>query len=160
MVAPKLGAVGEGWLASALGRNIAGDIAAALDLDLMVPHFRGNLAGGLNRQALADLQLAFEAAVNFGILRSRGADEDAAFGNLDVLALADIGPDGPLDHKAVTGADLPGEDDAVADDELAGLGVPASAGPQACEAPLPEGSGVSRNSSFAAPKPMTNAETQ
>src|SRR5947209_13842390 len=85
---------------SVLGRglrlDVAGDLAAALDLDLAVADRARDPAGRLDQKALADHQIAFETALDLGFLDRGGAFEQARFGDLDVAAVVEIGLDAAL----------------------------------------------------------------
>src|SRR5437016_14590055 len=53
--------------------DLAGELRTFLDLDLGVANLAGDLAGAVDGELLAHRQLAFEAAVDFGVVDGDGA---------------------------------------------------------------------------------------
>src|SRR5206468_7189867 len=96
---------------------------AALDLDLAIPDRADDPAGGVDGQAVLDGDLAFEAAADLRRIDLDVALEEAGFGNLDRAAVGQYGLDPALDHEAVAGPDLAGQEDSPADDQLLGVDV-------------------------------------
>src|SRR5262249_6619958 len=95
-----------GRLGGGLRLDVAGDLAAALDLDLAVADRPGDAAAGLDQEPLADHQIALEAALDLGLLDRGRAFEQTALGNLDVAAVVQIGLDAAFDDQLVAGGDL------------------------------------------------------
>src|SRR5205085_7726169 len=106
-----------------LGLDVAGDLAAALDLDLAVADRAGDPPARLDQEALADHQVAFETALDLGVLDRGGAFEQPRFGDLDVAAVVEVGLDAALDDQLVAGRDLARKGDLAADGQLADLAV-------------------------------------
>src|SRR4051812_46943150 len=65
------------------GLDLAGQLAAALDLDLAVGDLAAHLAGRVDDQAVADDELAFEQAADFGVFDLGRALERTVFSDLD-----------------------------------------------------------------------------
>jgi hypothetical protein len=103
--------------------DVAGELAARLDLDLGVAHRADDLAGRADEQALAHRQRALETAADLGLLDRGGALEETALGDVDVAAVRQIGLDAALDDETVARGDLARERDLATDDELAMLGL-------------------------------------
>jgi hypothetical protein len=86
--------------------DIAGNLAAALDLDLAVANRSGDPSAGLDQEPLADHQIAFEPALDLGFLDRGRALEEPALGDLDIAAIVEVGLDAAFDDQLVTGGDL------------------------------------------------------
>src|SRR4029077_18812855 len=71
----------------AMDFDLARDLAAVLDLDLAVRDLARNVAGGADQQPLADDEIALETAAHFGIINRRDTFEEAALGDVDVVAI-------------------------------------------------------------------------
>src|SRR5271169_4071856 len=109
--------------AGRLRLDVAGYLAAALDLDLAVANRPRNPPGRLDQQPLADSEIALEAAAHFRLLDCGGALEQAALGDVDVAAVGQIGLDAALDEQLVARIDLARERDLAADAEPAHFAV-------------------------------------
>src|SRR5439155_15949147 len=114
-----------GRLGGRLGLHVAGNLAAALDLDLAVANRPGDPAAGLDQQPLADREVAFKAAMDLGVLDRGRTLEQPALGDLDIAAVVEIGLDAALDDQFVAGGDLARQGDLAADRQLADLAVTA-----------------------------------
>src|SRR5215469_3230864 len=110
-------------LGGGLRLDVAGDLAAALDLQLAVADRARHPAARLDQQPLADGQIAFEAALDFGFLDRGGALEQPALGDLDVAAIVEVGLDAALDDQLVAGGDFAREGDLAADGQFADVAV-------------------------------------
>src|SRR5947209_19983328 len=73
--------------------DVAGNLPAAFDLDLAVADRAGDPAGGADQEALADDQIAFEAAAHLDVVDCRRPLEQPRFGDLDIVAVLQIGLD-------------------------------------------------------------------
>ena len=109
--------------AGRLRLDIAGDLAAAFDLDLAVADRPRDPAGGLDQQPLADDEIALEAAAHLGVLDRGGALEQAALGDVDIAAIGQVGLDAALDEQLVAGIDLARQRNFAADAEPAHFAV-------------------------------------
>jgi len=103
--------------------DFAGNLAAALDLDLVVVDLGRDLAAGMDQKAAAGAEITFQTPANLGILDRGGAGEETALGDIDVAAAGDIGLHRSLDDETVARLDLAGEYDAAAHHELADRGL-------------------------------------
>src|SRR2546430_17042366 len=63
--------------------DLAGELRAFLDLDLGVANLARDLAGAVDGELLAHRQLAFEAAVDLGVVDGDGALEHAVLRDLE-----------------------------------------------------------------------------
>src|SRR3546814_18600207 len=63
--------------------RLTGDLAARLDRDLTVPDLTRDLAGGVDRQALARRPIAFERAAHVCAVDLDLSDAHAALGDFD-----------------------------------------------------------------------------
>src|SRR6202035_1323210 len=106
----------------AMDFDLARDLAAVLDLDLAVGDLARNVAGGADQQALADDEIALETAAHFGIVDRRDTFEEAALGDIDVVAIMQVGLDISFDQEPGAGGDLARQRNAVSHDQMAGLG--------------------------------------
>src|SRR6185295_16120290 len=98
--------------------DVAGDLAAGLDLDHPVADRPDHLAGGADEHPLADGERALEATGDLGRIDLRLALEEAALGDVDRAAVGQVGVDAALDHQLVARGDLARELDLAADDQL------------------------------------------
>src|SRR5216110_977367 len=88
--------------------DVAGDLATAFDLDLAVANRAGNAAGGTDEEPLADHQIAFEPPAHVDLVDRRRTLEQPGLGDIDIMAVLQIGFDAPLDNQLVARGDLAG----------------------------------------------------
>src|SRR5437879_683264 len=99
-------------------RDLAGELRAFLDLDLGVADLARDLAGAVDGELLAHRQLAFEAAVDLGVVDRDGALEHAVLRDLE-HARVERGFHAAFDHQRVAVGDLGAFHlDVGADDQL------------------------------------------
>src|SRR5271169_6070646 len=109
--------------AGRLRLDVAGYLAAALDLDLAVANRPRNPPGRLDQQPLADSEITLEAAAHFGLLDCGRALEQTALGDVDIAAVGQIGLDAALDEQLIARIDLARERDLATDAEPAHFAV-------------------------------------
>src|SRR5579875_3826841 len=103
--------------------DVAGDLTAALDLDLAVANGARNAPARPNQKPFPDRQIAFEAAADLGLFDRSRALEQAGLGDVDIAAVGQIGLDAAFDDQLFARGDLARQADIAADDQLARLGV-------------------------------------
>src|SRR6266704_1129238 len=109
--------------------NLAGDLAAFLDVQLAVADLAIDLAGGMDDELAAGDQFALEAAADFGDVDADLADEHAGLGNAHNAAVHRR-LDAPFDDQGVAVEDFRAlEFDVRADDQSpVGAGSPCRRG--------------------------------
>src|SRR5437588_10230360 len=99
--------------------DVAGDLATAFDLDLAVANRAGNAARGTDEEPLADYQVALEPPAHVDLVDRRRTLEQPGLGDIDIVAVLQIGLDAALDNQLVARGDLARQRDFAADDQSA-----------------------------------------
>src|SRR5579864_8138170 len=98
--------------------HVAVDFAAILDVQLAVANRARDPARGADQKILAHRERAFVMAGDFGPRDFGGALKGAILGDLDRMAILQLGLDLAVDDQAVARRNLAVERDALADDQL------------------------------------------
>jgi hypothetical protein len=109
--------------------NVAGDAAAAFDLNLGIADFALDISLAMDNQPRSRDQRAFEPAADFRHVDFNLTAKDSSFGNFNCAAIAKRRFDSALDDQGVAGGNFAGQADFAADDKLFALRIADRFGP-------------------------------